>query len=312
MADLFSEIKSGCGKRAAALLALLAGGLLGCGERGRPVSAAPGLPPPAWLTGAWTGTFPGSEDVALALILPSGACRILNGAKLGQIAGKLTLAGNTLGGSGSFFLPGSNPVSKSATGEARFQFDGKAAQGPTPSVNMVLVNTDQRWDVATLDLTPDPAASSGRSLAALAGSYACEESSTGAPATLEVRADGTLSGRDSSGTFSGTLTEAAPGINALQVTLNYAAAAGKPGATFTGLAFYRAERGAPGSLVLMTDGGRSEFSGIFTLSQPPRPAGELARLGSPSMDAAAAPAVRSRGALRISGSSGRAEGRTGS
>ena len=251
---------------AAALLAVLAGGLLGCGDRGREAVAAAALPPPAWLAGVWTGTFPGTDDVAHALILSSGACRILNGAKLGQISGQLTLAGNALCGSGAFFLPGKLPA-PSGSPEGRFRFDGKAAPAPAPKVNMVLVNTSLRWDLTKLDLKPDRAASASPALGALAGTYKCDEASTGAPTELELKPDGTLAGKDPDGTFTGTLTQAAPGVNGLRVTLDYASATKPVRLTFTGLAFYRSGDGGAGSLVLMTDAGREEFSGIFNLSR---------------------------------------------
>jgi len=252
----------------AALLALAAGGL-GCGDRAAPAAAAAAaaLPPPAWLAGVWTGTFPGTEDVAHALILSTGACRILNGVKLGQISGQLALAGNALCGSGSFFLPGGLPAA-SGSAEGQFRFDGKAAPAPAPSVNMVLVNANHRWDLTRLDLKPDRAASACPALDSLTGSYRCDEASTGAPADLEVKPDGTLAGKDGGGTFTGTLSQPVPGVNGLKVTLDYASATKPVRLTFTGLAFYRAGDGGAGSLVLMTDAGREEFSGIFNLERP--------------------------------------------
>ena len=265
----FENLKYGPVSRfpATVLLVLLAGGLLGCGDRDRPAAAADPLPPPAWLAGVWTGTFPGTEDVAHALILSSGACRILNGVKLGQISGQLALVGNALCGSGSFFLPGGFPA-KSGSAEGQFRFDGKAAPSPAPAVSMVLVNTRHHWDFTKLDLKPDRAASLSPALGTLTGTYSCEEASTGAPADLEVMPDGTIAGKDPSGTFTGTLTQPAPGFNGLQVTLDYTSATKPVRLTFTGLAFYRAEQGGAGSLVVMTDAGREEFSGIFRLSQP--------------------------------------------
>jgi hypothetical protein len=258
-------------RRATACLpCLLLGAVLACDRAQGSAPGSPPLPPPAWLAGAWTGTFAGTGDVVHALILPSGACRLLNQDKLGQVAGTLALGGSALGGSGSFFLPGALRV-PSQGASAPFRFQGSAAESPAPAVRMVLVNAAHSWDMATLQLAPDPAAAVPPRLPALAGSYTCTQTSAGVTAGLELKADGSFSGRDEHGTFTGTLTQPDPAANALRVTLAYTLAGLRSPLVFTGLAYARAQAEAAVSLVLMTDAGPDQYSGIFEPGRAPLP-----------------------------------------
>lgn len=239
---------------AASLLLL---GSLACDRAHSAASAEPPLPPPAWLTGAWSGTFDGTGDVVRALILPSGACRLLNESGLGQVAGTLALGGQTLSGTGSFFLPGPLQV-PSIGSQAAFRFEGRAAPADAPPVRMVLVNTGHAWDMTSVDLARDPEAGAAPRLAELAGRYACERTSGGVSSDLDLKADGSFTGRDERGSFTGRLGQPDPAANALTVRLDYTPQGARTPLAFTGLAYVRA-----GGLVVMTDAGTDQYAGIF-------------------------------------------------
>jgi hypothetical protein len=231
------------------------------------------------LAGPWTGTFDGTGDVVRALILPSGACRLLNEFGLGQMAGTLALGGRTLSGSGSFFLPGAPGVP--ATGaSARFRFEGQAAPAGSPPVRMVLVNTSLAWDLTTVDLARDPAAGAVPRLADLAGSYTCLRTSGGVTAGLDLEADGSFSGRDQTGAFRGRLVQPDPAANALAVTLDYAPDGGRGPMAFAGLAYVRDH-----DLVVMTDVGADQYAGIFTPGPVPPAATAAGYSSMPPMPA---------------------------
>jgi hypothetical protein len=215
------------------------------------------------MTGAWTGTFSGTGDVVRALILPTGACRLLNENGLGQVAGTLALGGQTLSGSGSFFLPGALQV-PSTGARASFRFEGRAAPTEAPPVRMVLVNTVQTWDMATVDLARDPDAGAVPKLAGLAGSYTCTRNSGGVTAGLDLKPDGSFTGRDQGGTFAGRVAQPDPAANALTVALDYTPEGGRTPLAFTGLAYVRGH-----GLVVMADAGADQYAGIFEPGAPP-------------------------------------------
>lgn len=243
--------------------ALVLGCLTACDRAHGSSPAATLLPPPAWLTGAWAGTFEGTGDPVRALILPTGACRLLNETGLGQVAGTLAVGGQSLSGSGSFFLPGALHV-PSIGASAPFRLEGSAVQTAAPTVQMVLVNPSHGWDTTTVDLAPDPEAGAVPRLAAMAGSYTCIQTSAGVTAGLDLRPDGSFTGKDERGTFSGTLAQPNPAANALTVTLSYTLGANRTALAFTGLAYVRA-----GNLVVMTDAGMDQYSGVFAPGPAP-------------------------------------------
>jgi len=256
------------------ILALFAACLLGCGGGGSSTGSSSAPPPlPTWLAGAWLGTGASSGVPIYTLILPSGATRVLSAGNLAEQTGTLTLSRDTLSGTGTTFLAAN--LASSPTGNSfPAIFGGTATQFPAQMT--LIAGTKGVLAIDTYNLGLDSAANIPVQLATLAGTYTAantrssQTTSTSLDATLTVQANGTLSGSDSDGKVSGTLTQVAANLNAFNVVLNYTPTGTANAAAFTGLAYYRpAQTGAsavPASLLVMTDTGQIEFSGIFTLN----------------------------------------------
>ena len=205
------------------------------------------------LAGVWSTTAAGG-GTTYALVMVNGDLRILNPDYSMVAIPAPALRGTHLAGTGYLYLPG--PIAPSAGPQALTV----AGTGISSALDLNL--TDGAGNVTTLNLTPDTAAGVKATLATLAGSYTTTgTASDGVGGTVTLTAAGVLTGNSPLETLSGTVTPVATGLNAFTVAFTYDGVDGSSTA-LTGTAFYRPSATA-GQLVLMSDNGTVQFSGIF-------------------------------------------------
>lgn len=238
-----------------AAVSLLAGALAACSGKSNDAPVASVSP----LAGAWISTN-ATGNKAYALILPTNGTFRAFLADTTLATGTVTLSPTTLGGTASVFPTGA-PTALGA-GPSQVTLSGT---GSSTVFNPTF--TSVGGTTASFAFAPDTAANVSTSLTALAGTYkaAATQDSDGVGGTITLTAAGVLSGSDSNGTLSGTLTQVAANLNAFTVTFTYTPAAGTSGSplAFTGLAYLRP--GAAPSVVLMSNASTAQYSGVYAL-----------------------------------------------
>ena len=228
--------------------ALLLATLAACGGKG---STGPSASP---LAGVWSAPAEGGGTI-YALVMPTGELRILNPDYSMVAAPAPSLAGANLSGTAYLFQPGPVGTSPAPTQQV---LSGTATAS---ALNLVL--TDAVANTSTkINLTPDKVSNIPATPASVAGTYTTSTAaSDGVGGTITLSAVGGLTGGSSLETVSGTATPAASGLNAFNVSITYDSLSGTS-AALTGAAFCRPSAGA-NQLILMSDDGTSQFSGVF-------------------------------------------------
>jgi len=181
------------------------------------------------------------------------------------VYGAFDLNGSMVEGQAFAFAPGAPNVLGAPN---RLTVGGGASPG---AISLTATDGAGAAMSAAFDLEPD--SNGTTALKDLAGTYnaAARDASNGTGATIHIGEGGTLSGGDSAlGSLTGTVAQPVAGTNGFSVAFTYTPydAADGPALTYTGVAFRL--RGARTGLVLMTQSGVSQFSGIF--SEVPDPA----------------------------------------
>jgi len=244
-------------------LALALTAMVACG--GKSSSPSPTI---SALAGSYTGTTIEGGDVYAVILPGTGASRMLQ-VNNAMYSGLLTWNGSTLGGTISEFLPGS-PTAPSAA-------NAVTVSGSMSSNVLNVVATDGSGNVVSQALIPDGTSMTAVPLAGMAGTYEAPANlaSNGLGGAFNVAADGTVTGSDTVGTYSGSFTAVASATNTYTASFTYT-----PDDTtlspvkFSGVAMYRSSSNIPW-VVLMADSGATQYSGVFSLMGP-TPAAEKA------------------------------------
>ena len=262
------HVMPGCSRSRVLGAALLLATLAACGGRSTGAITPPAIP----FAGAWTGQD-GTGQAIYALVLPDGTTRWLDGTTM--TAGMLAPQGGNLQGSVYQFTAG--PPSAASSGPQQL-----AVQGSVASTLLLPVLTNSANALTPYAFLPDNPANGVILPAALAGTYSAATTTAGVAASITVSADGALTGTSSDGTLTGTLVPVFPGpsgapvTNAFSATFTYTSTgAGGGEAALTGLAYYRP--GTTPQIVLMTDNGTVQYSGVFSQAAPVKPASAEAR-----------------------------------
>lgn len=211
------------------LLGLFCLALLACGGGGGGSSAPVVVTPPALAmpAGIYYGTdlsaTTGSGYPVIAALDPTGNFRVA----------EIDTTG--VGCFGGLLVAGPTSFSSSAQ-----HFNSPAYPGASTPITLGpgLV-TSMPWNngvqSGTVTLTADPIYNQSPTLASLAGAYSSgpTQNNVGVTMNVTLNADGTFSGSDYYGAFTGTLTQITPGKNLYKVNLVVTG-----GPSFTGVAFY--------------------------------------------------------------------------
>ncbi|WP_316412046.1 hypothetical protein [Mesoterricola silvestris] len=235
-------------------MALVFASLLACGGKSGG-STAPTL---ANVGGVYSGKDAGGKLHYAAVKAGDGSFSWL-GVDRSLTFGTFNLDGTTLAGLGLQFLA-RVPIAQDAP--MLVQVGGTAGPG---QITLRLSYPGNTGTAVTF--TKEPDSNGTTQLSDLAATYnaSAEEASNGTGATLNIAADGTLSGGDSAvGSLSGTVTQPTAGVNYFTVAFTYTPTNVSDGGpiSFNGVAFRL--RGARSGLVLAAHSPSSQYSGIFT------------------------------------------------
>lgn len=221
-------------------------GLLGCGGSSTvngPGTVTPaGTPSGGLFTGSWHGQLTSANNATVqtvdGLILADGT--ILFYLSAGPNPSSLI--------SGTIAATGTTQADAAFTGE-EVEYAPAYAGGVAPAslglsgtletATSIMGTYAGGGDHGTLYLGPSQTSlyTQPLTLATLAGPYQALAANTGVDENMVLAADGTFTGSDANGTFSGALTVVDPTKNAFTVTLTYQNTQTSIKSTYTGLAF---------------------------------------------------------------------------
>lgn len=245
--------------------------LAACGGK----SSSPAAPN---MSGAWVESL-GGKDILFALTSPSGAYRsllvvpdptdVLAASNMTMYSMPIRVTASAMSGKGSIFVPSLPPGVPVAVPPS-------VTLAGTPGSTTFSATTTTSAGTSTDTFTPDSVNTSQIPLANLQGSYQAsvgyasfaQATDTGVVGTLNLDARGNLTGTLATGayqgTLKGTLTATSPGYNLYNASFTFTPQAPATPVTYTGLAYYRST-GTP-SIILMTDNGAAQISGVFSLA----------------------------------------------
>jgi hypothetical protein len=212
--------------------------------------------------GTWVGTVQSKTSNttwnATGLVLASGnlAFALSNGE---QMVGTLSGSNSSFTGSGTIFASETGQLPNGNMTETA-QYSGSGTPGDSFTGTYTAAD-----DNGTFSFTWDANADYDTPvvLANLAGTYQCTASSNGQSAKATLNADGTFSGSDSTGSFTGSLTAVDASKNGFQVSVTYSPS-GQSSQTLSGLGFF--DFNSPVSLNLEAVGTQGVYAGVFTQS----------------------------------------------